>query len=228
MTEERANKLEEQVIDVENWKQKAAVAEQERDYYWKQLEALRTALSALTTQHGASSTKVTGKVDAKDANKPKTAVVKESPQTAVVKESPTGHGTLTADSTAEAPSSFISAMDASCVLQPSYNTTPNAATQTEPSAAAPQPETSPQPETNPSDSRYKTRLCTFHQRGECNRGAKCLYAHSEQELRFNPGRYHKKVSAVAAMGFGVDMAVIGALFEEHNGSTERVLAQLMA
>jgi len=209
VVEERANKLEEQIIDIDHWKQKAAIAEQERANIQHQLTALRTALLGLTTYPKVSTTNI-----AKDDNKS---------QEVGVKESLSEHDKVTANSTAEAPSSFISALDASCVFQPSCDTT-TATTTTEswaPIAKA------PEPETNPVDSRYKTRLCHFHLRGDCKRGAKCMYAHSEQELRFNPGKYHKQVSAVAAMGFGVDIAVIGALFEEYNGNTERVLAQLM-
>merc|ERR1712159_340820 len=104
------------------------------------------------------------------------------------------------------------------------DTTPVAVTGPEPTNTT--AVTEPEPVV-PVDSRYKTRLCQFHLKGECKRGVKCTFAHSEQELRFNPGKYHKQVSAVAAMGFDVDIAVIGALFQECNGNMERVLSQLM-
>lgn len=210
MVEEQANKLEEQKIDVERWKRKTAVAEQERANVQNQLTTLRTALLALTTCPTVPTTCNKGKDDDKS-------------QIAGVKKRVNEHDKATANSTAEAPSSFISAVDASCVLQPSYDATKGTTT-----TESVTPITkAPQPEPKPVDSRYKTRLCIFHQRGECKRGTKCVFAHSEQELRFNPGKYHKQVSAVAAMGFDVDIAVIGALFQEYNGDTERVLAKLM-
>lgn len=115
---------------------------------------------------------------------------------------------------------FVAAMDASCVLE----TAPDPASDVTTDSVAPKSEAKPKH----IDSRYKTQLCVFHQRGECKRGAKCLYAHGEHELQFNPGKHHKKVSSVAAMGFDVDIAVIGALFEECDGNTEKVLAKLLA
>lgn len=89
----------------------------------------------------------------------------------------------------------------------------------------PKPEAEPEPVVI--DSRFKTRLCVFHQKGECSKGKHCLYAHGRDELRLNPGKYHKDVSAVAAMGFDVDVGVIGALFQEHNGNTNDVLQTLL-
>lgn len=197
--EARATKLEEGIIDIEYLKQKTAAAEQQKADLQNQLSALQAALAGLVTPSN----------DDTATNPTPAPAATPAP--------------LEVEETHDA-STFVCAMDGSAECHPVTNTTPVAVTGPEPTNTT--AVTEPEPAV-PLDSRYKTRLCQFHLKGECKRGAKCTFAHSEQELRFNPGKYHKQVSTVAAMGFNVDIAVIGALFQECNGNMERVLNHIL-
>lgn len=202
MEDERVTQLEQQLVGVVNWKHKTAIAEQETANLQAQLSALKAALMQLMP---CENSKI-----ATGSNDPVVDIKENTNE----------------DDT----SKFISAMDASCVRDPTTKTTINvtplpATIEAAPATPEPVPQEVPRPIVR--DSRYKTQLCRFHQHGDCQRGSNCLYAHGEKELRFSPGKYHKQVTAVAGMGFDVDIAVIGALFEEYKGNVERVLAKLV-
>lgn len=209
MEDERVTQLEQQIVGVVNWKRKTAIAEQETANLQAQLSALKAALMHLMPCENS-----------------KIATCSNDP-VVDAKENTNENDT----------SKFISAMDASCVrdstiktatdLMPAPATIEAAPATPEPAPATPEPVPQEVPIPIVRDSRYKTQLCRFHQHGDCQRGSNCLYAHGEKELRFSPGKYHKQVTAVAGMGFDVDIAVIGALFEEYKGNVERVLAKLV-
>lgn len=215
LEEERATQLEQQIVGVANWKHKTAIAEKESAKLHAQFSALKTALTQLMPSENSKTVR-------------KTATGSHDSAVDIKEKTNEDDG-----------SKFISAMDAVRVRDPTSKTTTNSApapTATEAVPATPEPVPQvPVPEPVPQevprpivrDSRYKTQLCRFHQRGDCQHGTNCLYAHGEKELRFSPGKYHKQVTAVAGMGFDVDIAVIGALFQEYKGNVERVLAKLV-
>jgi hypothetical protein len=223
--EKRVTKLEQQVIEVGNWKDKAAIAEQQRAKIQLQLSTLQTALLHLTMDPAVVDTKQKTGADS-DAlccsAIPSTDVTADSTTTTPNPEHPKP------EPEPEQPKPEPEAEPEGVQLPELEPESEEEVVQVPPLPPLELPlELEPVVPSTPIDSRYKTQLCTFHQHGDCKRGSKCLYAHGQHELRLNPGKYHKDVSAVAAMGFDVDVAVIGALFQEYKGNTERVLAKLL-
>lgn len=229
---ERVVKLEQKLSDAAQWQAKTVIAEQQAAKVQNQLSTLRTALLQLTvsTAGDVVSPKViatqqmeVGKDDKddKDTELVAAADIKENAMNDATTSDTTAAVATTTDTTTAAVATSTDTT--------TTETGPTVATATNPTTAT-TIDVIPTPVVVKGvdiDSRFKTRLCHFHQRGDCQRGVNCLFAHGVEELRFNPGKYHKSVSAVAAMGFDVDVAVIGALFEEYNGNTERVVAKLM-
>jgi len=247
--EKRVTKLEQQVIEVGNWKDKAAIAEQQRAKLQLQLSTLRTALLHLTMDPAVVDTKqkTTAGADSATSNvsaKPSTDVTTDSTTTTPSSEQPKPEPEPEQPECEEIEVALLPPLEPECD-EIEVALLPPLQPESEEEVVAPLPPLEPEEEavalpplqlplqlgpvvpSTPIDSRYKTQLCLFHQRGDCKRGSKCLYAHGQHELRLNPGKYHKNVSAVAAMGFDVDVAVIGALFQEYKGDTERVLAKLL-
>ena len=245
--EKRVTKLEQQVIEVGNWKDRAAIAEQQRAKLQLQLSTLRTALLHLTMDPAVVDTKqkTTAGADSATSNvsaKPSTDVTTDSTTTTPSSEQPKPE--LEPEQPKPEPEAEPEGVqlpelepeseeEEAVALPPLVEVGQLPPLQPGEEEVAPLPplelplELEPVVPSTPIDSRFKTQLCLFHQRGDCKRGSKCLYAHGQHELRLNPGKYHKNVSAVAAMGFDVDVAVIGALFQEYKGDTERVLAKLL-
>ena len=218
--EKRVTKLEQQVVEVGNWKDRAVIAEQQRAKLQLQLSTLRTALLHLTMdpavvdpkQKTTGADSATSNVSAKPSTDVTTDGTTTTPSSEELKPElepeqpkpepeaePEGVQLPELEPESEEAVAFPIEVAQLPPLQPEEEVAQLPPLQHEEEEVAPLPplelplELEPVVPSTPIDSRYKTQLCHFHLRGDCKRGSKCLFAHGQHELRLNPGKYHKKV-----------------------------------